>query len=98
MSTVPCIETFHCLFIRYNLYDICIIRLYSGLADEVKHLFRVAWRDSTDLDKGFKYLYLTPEHFRKVSSSVKAELIEDEGESRYKITDIIGIYLQGHMT
>ena len=42
--------------------------------------------------KGFKYLYLRPDDFKKVSTmnSVRAELIEDQGESRYKITDIIG--------
>ena len=42
--------------------------------------------------QGFKYLYLAPEDFKKVSAmnSVHAELIEDEGESRYKIIDIIG--------
>lgn len=63
----------------------------TGLADEIKHLFRVAWNNNADPDKGFKYLYLTPENFTKVSGSVKAQLIEDEGESRYKITDIIGM-------
>ena len=43
--------------------------------------------------KGFKYLYLRPDDFKKVSTmnSVRAELIEDQGESRYKITDIIGM-------
>ena len=61
------------------------------MADEIKHLFRVAWNNNTDPDKGFKYIYLTPESFMKVSESVKAQLIEDEGESRYKITDIIGV-------
>ncbi|XP_067945833.1 acetyl-CoA carboxylase-like [Watersipora subatra] len=61
-----------------------------GLAEEIKPLFRVAWNDKADPDKGFKYLYLTPENFTKVSASVKAQLIEDDGESRYKITDIIG--------
>jgi len=66
------------------------ILLFPGLADEIKHLFLVSWVDSADPDKGFKYLYLTPESFMKVSESVRAELIEDEGESRYKITDIIG--------
>ncbi len=37
-------------------------------------------------------MYLTPEDFKKVSAtdSVRAELIEDEGESRYRILDIIG--------
>ena len=42
--------------------------------------------------QGFKYLYLTPEDYQKVSSlnSVNCELIEDEGQSRYRIVDIIG--------
>nr|XP_018903562.1 PREDICTED: acetyl-CoA carboxylase isoform X3 [Bemisia tabaci] len=63
-----------------------------GLAEEVKSLFRVAWEDPDEPDKGFKYLYLSTEDFTKISScnSVHAILIEDEGEARYKITDIIG--------
>lgn len=63
-----------------------------GLAEEIKHLFRVAWEDDADPDKGFKYLYLRPDDFKRVSTSnsVRATLIEDQGESRYKITDIIG--------
>ncbi|XP_059482101.1 acetyl-CoA carboxylase isoform X3 [Neocloeon triangulifer] len=63
-----------------------------GLADELKPLFKVAWEDPDEPDKGFKYLYLTPEDFKKVSAmnSVHAILIDDEGEARYKITDIIG--------
>lgn len=63
-----------------------------GLAEEIKPLFEIAWVDSNVPDKGYKYLYLTPENFKKVnvSNSVKAELIEDEGETRYKITTIIG--------
>ncbi|XP_076323761.1 acetyl-CoA carboxylase-like [Tachypleus tridentatus] len=63
-----------------------------GLAEEIKHLFQVAWVDSENPDKGYKYLYLTPENFKKVSAvnSVHAQLIDDEGEARYKITDIVG--------
>ncbi|XP_029649542.1 acetyl-CoA carboxylase-like isoform X2 [Octopus sinensis] len=63
-----------------------------GLAEEIKHLFRVAWVDQIDPNKGFKYLYLRPDDFKKVSAanSVRAELIDDDGEARYKITDIIG--------
>lgn len=63
-----------------------------GLAEEIKHLFHVAWEDQANPEKGFKYLYLRPDEFKKVSAmnSVRAELIEDQGESRYKITDIIG--------
>ena len=63
-----------------------------GLAEEIKHLFRVAWVDSSDPEKGFKYIYLTPDDFKKVSAvnSVRAELIDEHGEARYRITDIIG--------
>ncbi|XP_054291063.1 acetyl-CoA carboxylase-like isoform X2 [Macrosteles quadrilineatus] len=63
-----------------------------GLAEEVKNLFKIAWEDSEEPDKGFKYLYLTTEDYTKISAlnSVKAILIEDEGEARYKVTDIIG--------
>lgn len=55
-------------------------------------MFKVAWEDPEEPDKGFKYLYLTTEDYSKVASlnSVRAILIEDEGEPRYKITDIIG--------
>jgi acetyl-CoA carboxylase/biotin carboxylase 1 len=58
----------------------------------VKSLFKVAWEDSDDPEKGFKYIYLTTEDYSKIanSNSVRAILIEDEGEPRYKITDIIG--------
>ncbi|MGH0190518.1 UNVERIFIED_CONTAM: hypothetical protein FKN15_047223 [Acipenser sinensis] len=45
-----------------------------GLAEEIRHMFHVAWQDPSDPYKGFKYLYLTPQDYKKV----------------YKITDIIG--------
>lgn len=66
-----------------------------GLAEEIKHLFHVAWEDPSDPDKGFKYLYLSPDDFKKVSAmnSVQAELIYDGGEARYKIMTIIGTIL-----
>uniref|UniRef100_A0A8C5JWY7 acetyl-CoA carboxylase n=1 Tax=Jaculus jaculus TaxID=51337 RepID=A0A8C5JWY7_JACJA len=63
-----------------------------GLAEEIKHIFQVAWVDPEDPHKGFKYLYLTPQDYTRISSlnSVHCTHIEDEGESRYVITDIIG--------
>lgn len=63
-----------------------------GLAEEVKSLFKIAWEDPDEPEKGFKYLYLTTEDYSKIANtnSVRAILIEDEGEPRYKITDIIG--------
>ncbi|XP_044738438.1 acetyl-CoA carboxylase isoform X3 [Chrysoperla carnea] len=63
-----------------------------GLAEEVKKCFRVAWEQPDNPDLGYKYLYLTPEDYATLSTtnSVRATLIEDDGEPRYKITDIIG--------
>ncbi|XP_006151551.1 acetyl-CoA carboxylase 2 isoform X4 [Tupaia chinensis] len=63
-----------------------------GLAEEIKHMFHVAWVDPEDPLKGFKYLYLTPQDYTRISSlnSVHCEHIEEGGESRYVITDIIG--------
>lgn len=37
-----------------------------GLAEELKHLFKVAWVDEESPDKGFKYLYLSPADYMKV--------------------------------
>ncbi|XP_043262709.1 acetyl-CoA carboxylase isoform X1 [Colletes gigas] len=63
-----------------------------GLAEEVKALFKIAWDDEKEPEKGFKYIYLTPDDYARLAplNSVKASLIEDHGESRYRITDIIG--------
>ncbi|XP_043924452.1 acetyl-CoA carboxylase 2 [Protopterus annectens] len=63
-----------------------------GLAEEVQHMFQVAWVDPDDPYKGFKYLYLTPQDYTRISSlnSVHCEHVEENGESRYVITDIIG--------
>uniref|UniRef100_A0A8C3D0D3 Acetyl-CoA carboxylase alpha n=1 Tax=Cairina moschata TaxID=8855 RepID=A0A8C3D0D3_CAIMO len=63
-----------------------------GLSEEIRHMFHVAWEDPDDPYKGYKYLYLTPQDYKKVSAlnSVHCEHVEDNGESRYKITDIIG--------
>ncbi|XP_033643702.1 acetyl-CoA carboxylase-like isoform X2 [Asterias rubens] len=63
-----------------------------GLAEEVKQRFKIAWEDPKIPDKGFKYLYLTPSDYKQLLAlnSVRAEHIEEDGESRYKITYIIG--------
>lgn len=63
-----------------------------GLAEEIKHMFKVAWEDPAEPDKGFRYLYLTPEDYKKVSTldSIYCELIDDEDNAHYKINHIIG--------
>ncbi|CAF4326884.1 unnamed protein product [Rotaria socialis] len=64
-----------------------------GLAEELKFLYRIAWNDPTDIDKGIQYLYLTPDDYSRVShmNCVRTETIKlDNGEVRHKIIDIIG--------
>uniref|UniRef100_A0A8C2PQS0 acetyl-CoA carboxylase n=1 Tax=Cyprinus carpio TaxID=7962 RepID=A0A8C2PQS0_CYPCA len=63
-----------------------------GLAEEIRPMFQVAWIDPDDPYKGFKYLYLTPQDYTRISSSnsVHCHHVEEGGESRYIITDIIG--------
>uniref|UniRef100_A0A3P8WLZ1 acetyl-CoA carboxylase n=1 Tax=Cynoglossus semilaevis TaxID=244447 RepID=A0A3P8WLZ1_CYNSE len=63
-----------------------------GLAEEIKHMFQVAWIDPEDPNKGFKYLYLKPQDYTCISSTncVHCRHVEEGGESRYIITDIIG--------
>ncbi|XP_061907231.1 acetyl-CoA carboxylase isoform X1 [Entelurus aequoreus] len=63
-----------------------------GLAEEIRHMFQVAWIDPSDPYKGFKYLYLTPHDYTCISAtnSVHCHHVEEGGESRYIITDIIG--------
>ena len=75
-----------------RIYVSCNSGARIGLAEEVKSLFKIAWEDPDEPEKGFKYLYLTTEDYSNISNtnSVRAILIEDEGEPRYKITDIIG--------
>ncbi|XP_058014157.1 acetyl-CoA carboxylase 2 isoform X1 [Ahaetulla prasina] len=63
-----------------------------GFADEIKNKFQIGWIDPADPYKGFKYLYLTPQDYTRLSSmnSVHCRHVEEAGESRYIITDIIG--------
>ncbi|GAA5906155.1 hypothetical protein JCM6882_006061 [Rhodosporidiobolus microsporus] len=66
-----------------------------GIAEELVDIFSVAWIDASRPEKGFKYLYLTPEKLgelkNKGEKSVITKKIEDEGEVRYQITDIVGL-------
>jgi acetyl-CoA carboxylase/biotin carboxylase 1 len=70
-----------------------------GLVEDLKKLYRIAWTDDSNPDKGFKYIYLTNEDHQKIekiqtldSPIVKTEKIIDPEtqEIRYKINDIIG--------
>ena len=71
-----------------------------GLAEEIKRLFRVAWHDPLNVDKGYKYLYLSEADYDKIKQ-IEAEIGEPilaadcvqeggQGERRYRIRDIMG--------
>jgi acetyl-CoA carboxylase / biotin carboxylase 1 len=62
-----------------------------GMADELIPHFSVAWNDHDNQNAGFKYLYLTQEKRDQISQKdVITEEITDEGETRHRITTIVG--------
>lgn len=59
--------------------------------DDLKSKFKVAWQDVSNPGLGFKYLYLSKDDFNALKpGTVNAQLIKEEGEERYAISDIIG--------
>ncbi|CAI2179897.1 16532_t:CDS:2 [Funneliformis geosporum] len=64
------------------------------LEEEIMNNFNVVWIDKGNPSKGIKYLYLDSETYKQLHQngrkSVIAEEIVEEGETRHKITDIIG--------
>lgn len=64
-----------------------------GMAESIKSVYKVSWKDENDPVKGFEYLYLTPEDYQRLSAegSVSAVLkTTASGEERYVVSDIIG--------
>jgi len=65
-----------------------------GIAEELMNSFRVCWNNPENPQKGFKYLYVTPDDYQRLADntkpSLKAKKIHEGGEERYMITDIIG--------
>ncbi|KAI8980307.1 acetyl-CoA carboxylase [Pilobolus umbonatus] len=66
-----------------------------GLAEELMSQFKVAWKNPHDPSSGFQYLYLTPAdydllHQQGHLKSVIVDKVQDQGETRLRITDIIG--------
>ena len=66
-----------------------------GVAEEAVGLFSIAWNAPDAPEKGFKYLYLTHENWlklqEKAEGSVRVEDVEEDGELRHRITDVIGL-------
>ncbi|KAK6197910.1 acetyl-CoA carboxylase [Scheffersomyces amazonensis] len=66
-----------------------------GVANELMPLFNVAWNVEGSPDKGFKYLYLTPQDRKSIDESGKGstiitERVVEEGQERYVIKSIVG--------
>lgn len=61
-----------------------------GLAEEVKELFRVKWREAGNPQSGVDFLYLTEPDYERVKDAVKAHPVEVEGRRVYRIEAIVG--------
>ncbi|KAG8632982.1 acetyl-CoA carboxylase 1 [Manihot esculenta] len=62
-----------------------------GVAEEVKSCFKVGWSDESCPERGFQYVYLSPEDYTNIASSVIAhELKLPSGETRWVIEAIVG--------
>lgn len=66
-----------------------------GIAEELVPLYKVAWNEEGAPDKGFRYLYLTPQDKKSIDESDKpdtvvTERIVEDGEERHVIKSIIG--------
>jgi acetyl-CoA carboxylase/biotin carboxylase 1 len=65
----------------------------------VINLFNSCWNDPSNPSKGFKYIYLTDAGLNQLKTqeertgkkSVITETIVEDGETRHKITDVIGV-------
>ncbi|KAJ8476195.1 hypothetical protein OPV22_019922 [Ensete ventricosum] len=64
-------------------------RIEAG--QEVKSCFRVGWSDELNPERGFQYIYLSPEDYKCIGSSVVShELKLENGEIRWVIDIIVG--------
>ena len=49
-----------------------------AIAKEVLSLFKIAWEEPSDPEKGFKYIYLTPEDYSTLSSCGRESVVHTE--------------------
>lgn len=62
-----------------------------GVAEEVKACFKIGWSDESNPERGFQYVYLTPEDYARVGTSVIAHEIKlENGECRWIVDSIVG--------
>eukprot|EP00897_Mesotaenium_endlicherianum_P010369 jgi/Mesen1/9360/ME000061S08809 len=63
-----------------------------GVAEEVRAAFKVGWQQDDSPERGFQYLYLTPDDYARLgaASVFASEITTPGGEKRWRISDIIG--------
>ncbi|XP_044511977.1 acetyl-CoA carboxylase 1-like [Mangifera indica] len=62
-----------------------------GVAEEVKACFKIGWSDESNPERGFQYVYLTPEDYARIASYVIAhEMKLESGETRWIVDSIVG--------
>ena len=64
-----------------------------GVADSVRKVFKVAFKDASKPENGFDYIYVTKEDYlglTKEKQNIIAEPISRDGKEVYRVTDIIG--------
>lgn len=61
-----------------------------GLADELLSLVKIAWKNPSNPDEGFDYLYVNEVDYAAVEGSASYTKIVEDGETRYKIDYVIG--------
>ena len=64
-----------------------------GVADSVRNVFKVAFKDASKPENGFDYIYVTKEDYlglTKEKQNIIAEPISRDGKEVYRVTDIIG--------
>eukprot|EP00924_Labyrinthula_sp_SR-Ha-C_P016633 snap_masked-scaffold_6-processed-gene-10.9-mRNA-1 protein AED:0.05 eAED:0.05 QI:0/-1/0/1/-1/1/1/0/2208 len=65
-----------------------------GMAEEVKRCFKIKFKDESDPEQGFEYLYVTNKDYEALGpagkKAINAEETTLDGEKVYKIIDIIG--------
>jgi len=74
-----------------RIYIACNSGARIGGVDELKSLVKVSWVSKDDPMKGFEYIYLTDEDFKKLpEESVASHSITVNGETRHVLDAIIG--------
>jgi len=77
-----------------RVYIACNSGARLGTVEELKKMVQIAWVDPKDLNKGFDYLYLTPEDMAKLpDESVRSHEVSVGGKTRHVLDAIMGLKL-----